>query len=193
MALGGRGLLLNGNPGWRWSKLDGREAAKLAEELAPTSSLWTSQCRSSRHRRHRADREDPSEYGRHYAQHAFGRSLPGSRLSAAQRYLLKDSAEVDLVRSVQVVAQDAHFQPADRPDPAGGLHENTAAARAQDSSEILTDRERSAAAWPRKSTRKWRRSWLGTYTVETHRTNLMQKLNLTTQPRLCSTLSARRS
>jgi len=102
--------------------------------------------------------------------------------AGAKGYLLKDSAEVDLVRAVQVVAQGRPFF---SPQIAQSLLEDyvrTLQQRGlQDSHELLTDREREILQLlaEGKSNKEVAAILdLSTHTVETHRTNLMHKLNL---------------
>jgi two-component system response regulator NreC len=102
--------------------------------------------------------------------------------AGAKGYLLKDSAEVDLVRAVQVVAQGRPFF---SPQIAQSLLEDyvrTLQERGlQDSYELLTDREREVLQLLAEGKSNKEAATildLSTYTVETHRTNLMHKLNL---------------
>jgi two-component system, NarL family, response regulator NreC len=102
--------------------------------------------------------------------------------AGAKGYLLKESAEVDLLRAVEVVAQGRPFF---SPQIAQTLLEDYMRALQQrgleDSYELLTDREREVLQLlaEGKSNKEVASILnLSTYTVETHRTNLMQKLNL---------------
>jgi len=102
--------------------------------------------------------------------------------AGAKGYLLKDSAEVDIVRAVQVVSQGRPFF---SPQIAQSLLDDyvrTMQQRGlQDSYELLTDREREVLQLlaEGKSNKEVATILdLSTYTVETHRTNLMHKLNL---------------
>jgi two-component system response regulator NreC len=102
--------------------------------------------------------------------------------AGAKGYLLKDSAEVDLVRAVQVVSQGRPFF---SPRIAQSLLEDyvrTLQQRGiQDSYELLTDREREVLQLlaEGKSNKEVATILdLSTYTIETHRTNFMHKLNL---------------
>jgi RNA polymerase sigma factor (sigma-70 family) len=100
----------------------------------------------------------------------------------AKGYLLKDSAEADIVRAVQIVAKGRPFF---SPQIAQTLLEDyvrTLQKRGlKDSFELLTDREREILQLlaEGKSNKEVATILdLSTYTVETHRTNLMHKLNL---------------
>ncbi|MBN1567438.1 MAG: response regulator transcription factor [Acidobacteria bacterium] len=114
--------------------------------------------------------------------HADESYLVRALSAGAKGYLLKDSAEVDLVRAVQVVAQGRPFF---SPQIAQSLLEDyvkTLQQRGlQDSYDLLTDREREVLQLlaEGKSNKEVASVLdLSTYTVETHRTNLMHKLNL---------------
>ena len=114
-----------------------------------------------------------------YADEAY---LVRALSAGAKGYLLKDSAEVDLVRAVQVVAEGRPFF---SPQIAQSLLEDYVRALQQrglqDSYELLTDREREVLQLlaEGKSNKEVATILdLSTYTVETHRTNLMHKLNL---------------
>jgi two-component system, NarL family, response regulator NreC len=102
--------------------------------------------------------------------------------AGAKGYLLKDSAEVDIVRAVGVVSKGRPFF---SPQITQSLLEDyvrTLQQRGlQDSYELLTDREREVIQLlaEGKSNKEVATILdLSTYTVETHRTNLMHKLNL---------------
>lgn len=114
-----------------------------------------------------------------YADEAY---LVRALSAGAKGYLLKDSAEADLVRAIQVVAQGRPFF---SPQIAQSLLDDyvrTLRQRGlQDSYELLTDREREVLQLlaEGKSNKEVAGILnLSTYTVETHRTNLMHKLNL---------------
>jgi two-component system response regulator NreC len=100
----------------------------------------------------------------------------------AKGYLLKDSAEVDIVRAVQVISQGRPFF---SPQIAQSLLEDYVRTLQQkglqDSYDLLTEREREVLQLlaEGKSNKEVATILdLSTYTVETHRTNLMHKLNL---------------
>ncbi|MGH9719170.1 MAG: response regulator [Bryobacteraceae bacterium] len=102
--------------------------------------------------------------------------------AGAKGYLLKDSAEEDLVRAVRAVAdRKSFFSPA----IAKALLEDYVRSLQQrgieDSYDLLTDREKEVLQLlaEGKSNKEVAGVLdLSLYTVETHRTNLMQKLNL---------------
>jgi two-component system, NarL family, response regulator NreC len=100
----------------------------------------------------------------------------------AKGYLLKESAEVDIVRAVQIVSQGRPFF---SPQIAQTLLEDYVRTLQQkglqDSYDLLTEREREVLQLlaEGKSNKEVATILdLSTYTVETHRTNLMHKLNL---------------
>lgn len=97
-------------------------------------------------------------------------------------YLLKDSAEADLVRAVQVVATGRPFF---SPQISQLLLEDhlrrLQAEGAEDTYALLTEREREVLqllAEGRSNKEAAAVLGLSPYTVETHRNNLMQKLDL---------------
>jgi len=97
-------------------------------------------------------------------------------------YLLKDSAEPDLVRAVRTVAAGATFF---SPAIADMLYDDYALRlqrqEIQDSYDLLTDREKQVLqllAQGRTNKEVASALALGVSTVETHRLNLMQKLDL---------------
>jgi two-component system, NarL family, response regulator NreC len=163
---------------------DGREAMRLSEELAPNIVIMdvampqlngidaTSQIIKT----------NPRIGIIILSMHADESYLVRALSAGAKGYLLKDSAEEDLVRAVQVVAQGRPFF---SPKIAQSLLEDYVRALQdrglQDSYELLTDREREVLQLlaEGKSNKEVATILdLSTYTVETHRTNLMHKLNL---------------
>lgn len=163
---------------------DGREAVQLCEELSPHVVIMdvampqlngidaTSQI----------VKKNPKIGIIMLSMHADESYLVRALSAGAKGYLLKDSAEVDLVRAVQVVAQGRPFF---SPRIAQSLLDDyvrTLQDRGlQDSYELLTDREREVLQLlaEGKSNKEVASILdLSTYTIETHRTNLMHKLNL---------------
>lgn len=102
--------------------------------------------------------------------------------AGAKGYLLKDSAEEDLVRAVQAVAQGRPFF---SPRIAQALLDDYVRSLQQrgvdDTYDLLTEREKEVLqllAEGRTNKEVATLLNLSPYTVETHRTNLMQKLGL---------------
>jgi DNA-binding NarL/FixJ family response regulator len=163
---------------------DGREAVRLCQELSPNVVIMDvampllngidATAQAVRHN---------SKLGIIIlSMHADESYLVRALSAGAKGYLLKDSAEVDLVRAVQVVAQGRPFF---SPQIAQSLLEDyvkTLQQRGlQDSYDLLTDREREVLQLlaEGKSNKEVASILdLSTYTVETHRTTLMHKLNL---------------
>lgn len=97
-------------------------------------------------------------------------------------YLLKDTADVDLYRAVQVVAQGkVFFSPAIANTLLEDYMRQVQQRGLQDSYDLLTEREKEILQLlaEGKSNKEVATALdLSTYTVETHRTHIMQKLNL---------------
>jgi two-component system response regulator NreC len=102
--------------------------------------------------------------------------------AGARGYLLKDSADADLVRAIEAVAGGRPFfspsiAQALLDDYLRGLQQR----RVQDSYDLLTPREKEVLqllAEGKSNKEVASLLSLSVYTVETHRTNIMQKLNL---------------
>jgi DNA-binding NarL/FixJ family response regulator len=102
--------------------------------------------------------------------------------AGARGYLLKDSAEDDLVQAIRTVAEGRpYFSPA---ISATLLEDYVRTLRQRgltDSYDLLTDREKEVLqllAGGRSNKEAAALLNLSPYTIETHRTNMMQKLNL---------------
>lgn len=102
--------------------------------------------------------------------------------AGARAYLLKDSAEYDLINAVKAVAQGkAFFSPAISKMLVEDYMRQLREREAEDSYELLTPRERQilqllAEGKTNKETATVLE--LSPYTIETHRSNILQKLNL---------------
>ena len=100
----------------------------------------------------------------------------------ARGFLLKDTAEEDLVRAVRVVAQGKpFFSPAIAQSLLEDYMRSLQQRNQQDSYSLLTDREKEVLqllAEGRSNKDVANLLELSVYTVETHRTRIMQKLNL---------------
>lgn len=108
--------------------------------------------------------------------------------AGARAYLLKDSAESDLVRAIHAVAEGkSYFSPAVSKVLLEDYVRKLQRAGVEDSFELLTSREREIlqlVAEGRSNKEVAHLLNLSVYTVETHRSNLMQKLNLRGVPEL---------
>jgi two-component system response regulator NreC len=108
--------------------------------------------------------------------------------AGARAYLLKDSAEADLIAAIHAITEGkSFFSPAIskllKEDYMHQLHE----AGAEDSYELLTPREREVlqlVAEGKSNKEVAQHLNLSLYTVETHRTHILQKLNLHSVPEL---------
>jgi two-component system response regulator NreC len=97
-------------------------------------------------------------------------------------YLVKDSAELDLVRAVRAVAAGrSFFSPVIAQTLAEDYVRQLKRRKAEDSYELLTEREREILQLLAEGHSNKEVAALlnvSPYTIETHRTHLMQKLNL---------------
>jgi DNA-binding NarL/FixJ family response regulator len=163
---------------------DGREAVKLAEELNPDVVVM--------------DIAMPQLNGIEAASQIVKRNsavgvimlsvhsdesyLVRALGSGAKGYLLKDSAEEDVVRAVQSVAQGKpFFSPAIAKTLLEDYMRYLQQRNLEDSYDLLTDREKEILqllAEGKSNKEVAGLLNLSLYTVETHRTHLMQKLNL---------------
>ena len=108
--------------------------------------------------------------------------------AGARAYLLKDSAEADLIAAIHAITEGkSFFSPAVskllKEDYMHQLHETGA----EDSYELLTPREREVlqlVAEGKSNKEVAQHLNLSLYTVETHRTHILQKLNLHSVPEL---------
>ena len=108
--------------------------------------------------------------------------------AGAKGYLLKESAESDLIAAVRaVVAGKAYFSPAVSRMLVEDYVRQLQDREIEDSYELLTTREREVLqliAEGRSNKEIAGQLNVSLYTVETHRGNLMEKLNLHTVPEL---------
>lgn len=102
----------------------------------------------------------------------------------ARAYLLKDSAEYDLINAVKAVSEGkAFFSPAISKMLAEDYVRQIAEHRVDDTYDLLTTREREVLqllAEGRSNKEVANILQLSLHTVETHRSNILQKLNLHT-------------
>lgn len=163
---------------------DGREAVRIAEELGPDivimdiamPNLNGIQATSQIVKR------NPHIGVIILSMHSDESYLTRSLAAGAKGYLLKDSAEVDLYRAVQVVSQGKpFFSPAIANTLLEDYMQHLQQRGLEDSYDLLTEREKEIfqmLAEGKSNKDVAQELNLSPYTVETHRTRIMQKLNL---------------
>lgn len=108
--------------------------------------------------------------------------------AGAKGYLLKDSAESDLIEAVRAVARGkSFFSPAVSKVLLDDYMRKLKHSGAEDAYDLLTPREREIlqlVAEGKSNKEVANLLHLSVYTVETHRSNIMQKLNLKGVPEL---------
>jgi two-component system response regulator NreC len=108
--------------------------------------------------------------------------------AGARAYLLKDSAEADLISAINAIMEGkSYFSPAVRSLLKEDYMRQLEDAGAEDSYELLTTREREVlqlVAEGKSNKEVANLLNLSLYTVETHRTHILQKLNLHSVPEL---------
>ena len=163
---------------------DGREAVRLAEELVPDIVIMDIAMPSLNGIQAAAQiiKALPQTGIIMLSMHSDETYITRTLAAGARGYLLKDNAEVDLYRAVQVVAQGKPFF---SPAIANTLLEDYMCQMQQrglqDSYDLLTDREKEILqllAEGRSNKEVAVLLNLSTNTVETHRTRIMQKLDL---------------
>lgn len=163
---------------------DGREAVRLAEELVPDIVIMDIAMPSLNGIQAAAQiiKALPQTGIIMLSMHSDESYITRTLAAGARGYLLKDNAEVDLYRAVQVVAQGKPFF---SPAIANTLLEDymfqMQQRGLQDSYDLLTDREKEILqllAEGRSNKEVAVLLNLSTNTVETHRTRIMQKLDL---------------
>jgi two-component system, NarL family, response regulator NreC len=163
---------------------DGREVVRLADELSPDIVIMDvgmpqlNGIDATAQILHRNPRVGIIILSMHSDEGYIVRALS----SGAKGYLLKDSAEEDLVQAVRVVAQGRpFFSPRITQTLLDDYVRQLRQKGLQDSYDLLTEREKEILQLiaEGKSNKEVATILdLSVYTVETHRTNLMQKLNL---------------
>lgn len=108
--------------------------------------------------------------------------------AGARAYLLKDSAEADLIAAIgAITVGKSFFSPAVRRLLKEDYMHQLAEVGAEDSYELLTNREREVLQMVAEGMSNKEVAnvlSLSLYTVETHRTHILQKLNLHSVPEL---------
>jgi len=163
---------------------DGREAVSMAEELGPDVVIMDIAMPNLNGIDAAAQmvKRNPEFKVIILSMHSDEGYLTRALTAGVKGYLLKETADLDLYRAVQVVAQGKVFF---SPTIANTLLEDymrqLQQRGLQDSYDLLTDREKEILQLlaEGKSNKEVATTLdLSTYTVETHRTHIMQKLNL---------------
>lgn len=163
---------------------DGREAARMAEELKPDVVVMDIAMPNLNGIQATAQivKRNPHIAVIILSMHSDESYLMRTLAAGAKGYLLKDTAEVDLYRAVQSVAQGkSFFSPAIANTLLEDYMRQLQQRGLQDSYDLLTEREKEIFQLlaEGKSNKEVATTLnLSTSTVETHRTRLMQKLDL---------------
>lgn len=163
---------------------DGREAVRLARELSPDVIVMDIAMPQLNGIDATAQivRQNPRIQVLILSMHNDETYLLRALEAGARGFLLKDTAEDDLVRAVRVVAQGKpFFSPAIAQALLEDYMRNLQQRNQQDSYSLLTEREKEVLqllAEGRSNKDVAQLLNLSVYTVETHRTRIMQKLNL---------------
>ncbi len=183
-----RGLhyLLERSPGMQvvGEAADGREAVRLAEETSPDVVVMDIAMPNLNGIEATAQivKKNPKAGVIILSMHSDEAYLVRALSAGARGYLLKDSAEADLIRAVQAVSQGRpFFSPAISQTLLEDYMRRLQQENLQDSYDLLTDREKEVLqllAEGKSNKEVATLLSLSLYTVETHRSNLMQKLGL---------------
>lgn len=163
---------------------DGREAVRLARELEPDVIVMDIAMPQLNGIDATAQivKQNPRTNVLVLSMHNDETYLLRALEAGARGFLLKDTAEEDLVRAVRVAAQGKpFFSPAIAQALLEDYMRNLQQRNQQDSYSLLTDREKEVLqllAEGRSNKEVAQLLNLSVYTVETHRTRIMQKLDL---------------
>jgi two-component system, NarL family, response regulator NreC len=163
---------------------DGREAVKMSEELSPDVVVMDIAMPNLNGIEATAQivRKNPAAGVIILSMHSDETYLVRALSAGAKGYLLKDSAEADLIRAVQAVSQGRpFFSPAIAETLLEDYMRRLKQHNLTDSYDLLTDREKEVLqllAEGKSNKEVAALLDLSLYTVETHRSNLMQKLGL---------------
>src|ERR1043166_1533897 len=161
---------------------DGREAGELAEEKKPDGvGMDMGRARQIVSR-------SPQTAVAILSMHSDESYVIRSLKAGARAYLLKDSAEADLIAAIHAITEGkSFFSPAVRRILKEDFVHHLNEVGAEDSYELLTKREREVlqlVAEGKSNKEVASLLNLSLYTVETHRTHILQKLNLHSVPEL---------
>ncbi len=169
---------------------DGRQAVEIATELKPAvvvMDIAMPQLNGVEAARQILNR-DPDTAIVMLSMHSDESYVLRSLKAGARAYLLKDSAEADLVSAIQAIIEGkSFFSPGVRALLKEDYIHRLAKFGADDTYELLTAREREVlqlVAEGRSNKEVAALLNLSLYTVETHRTHILQKLNLHSVPDL---------
>ena len=179
-------LFLEQNPGMEvvGEAADGREAVSLAEKLHPEIVIMDISMPTLNGVEATAQivKNNPQVGVIILSMHSDEGYLVRTLTAGAKGYLLKDSAETDLIRAIQTVVKGRpFFSPVIAQTLLEDFIRQVQQRGLQDSFDLLTDREKEILqllAEGRSNKEVASLLNVSVYTVETHRTNLMQKLNL---------------
>ena len=163
---------------------DGREAVRMAEELGPDLVIMDIAMPNLNGIDAAAQmvKRNPDLRVIILSMHSDESYLTRALTAGVKGYLLKETADLDLYRAVQAVAQGkVFFSPAIANTLLEDYMRQLQQRGLQDSYDLLTDREKEILQLlaEGKSNKEVATTLdLSTYTVETHRTHIMQKLNL---------------
>jgi two-component system, NarL family, response regulator NreC len=169
---------------------DGREAAALAKSLRPDVAVMDISMPNLNgiEAAHQITQSHPEIAVIVLSMHPDEGYVLRALKAGAKGYLLKDSAESDLIAAVRAVARGkSFFSPAVSKVLLDDYLRKLKRSGAEDAYDLLTPREREVLQLvvEGKSNKEVANLLsLSVYTVETHRSNIMQKLNLKGVPEL---------
>ena len=179
-------LLLETQPGFSViaDAADGREAVALAEKLAPDVVVMdvAMPTLNGIEAARQITARQPQTAVVFLSMHSDEAYVLKALKAGARAYLLKDSAEYDLINAVKAVSEGkAFFSPAISKMLVEDYMRQMRERAVEDSYELLTTREREVLqllAEGKNNKEVANVLNLSLYTVETHRSNIFQKLNL---------------
>jgi two-component system response regulator NreC len=169
---------------------DGREAVSMAKSLRPDVTVMDIGMPNLNgiEASHQITHSHPEIAVVMLSMHADESYVLRALKAGAKGYLLKDSAEADLIRAVRAVAGGkSFFSPVVSKVLLDDYMRKLKRSGAEDAYDLLTPREREIlqlVAEGKSNKEVANLLNLSVYTVETHRSNIMQKLNLRGVPEL---------
>lgn len=163
---------------------DGREAVRLAGEMNPDIIIMdiSMPILNGMEATAQIVKRNPEIAVIVLSMHSDESYLIRTLMAGAKGYLLKDTAETDLMRAIETVSQGKpFFSPSIAQTLLDEYVRQLQQKGLQDSYDLLTDREKEVLqllAEGKSNKEVANLLNISIYTVETHRTNLMQKLNL---------------